>query len=165
MNNSAAVMAPARTRSLRVTLTIYLIPLMRTLPVLVFMSIAAMGATKVIVHGHRGARAVLPENTLPAFEYAIKAGVDVVELDLAVTRDDVLVVSHDPTINPVICTGVAGKTPIRTLTLEQLRRVDCGSLKNPLYPKQKPAPGAGDSHPGSSSRTRRQRVSSSSISK
>ena len=116
---------------------------MRTLPVLVFMSIAALGANKVIVHGHRGARAVLPENTLPAFEYAIRAGVDVVELDLAVRRDDVLVVSHDPTINPVICTGVAGKTPIRTLTLEQLKRVGCGSLKNPLFPKQKPVPGAG----------------------
>src|SRR3954454_1994664 len=103
---------------------------------LLLMPTSSSGANRILVHGHRGARAVLPENTLPAFEYAIKAGVDVVELDLAVTRDDVLSVSHDPTISPVICTGVAGKTPIRTLTLEQLRRVDCGSLKNPLYPKQ-----------------------------
>ena len=39
--------------------------------------------SQVLVHGHRGARAVLPENTIPAFEHAIEAGADVVELDLA----------------------------------------------------------------------------------
>ena len=52
-------------------------------------------AVEVRVHGHRGARAMRPENTLPAFEYAIKAGVDVLELDMAVTKDNVIVVSHD----------------------------------------------------------------------
>ena len=57
---------------------------------------SACGASEVLVHGHRGARAVLPENTIPAFEYAIEAGVDVLELDLAVTKDNVVVVSHDP---------------------------------------------------------------------
>ena len=51
---------------------------------------------------------------MPAFEYAIKAGVDVLELDLAVTKDNVLVVSHDPAINPVICTGAPARLPIRT---------------------------------------------------
>jgi glycerophosphoryl diester phosphodiesterase len=83
----------------------------------------------------------MPENTMPAFEYAIEAGVDVLELDLAVTKDNVLVVSHDPVINPVICTGAPAKTPIHQLTLEELKRVDCGSLKNPAFPKQKPVPG------------------------
>ena len=61
------------------------------------MSIQA--ASSILVHGHRGARAVRPENTLPAFEYAIQAGVDVLELDVAVTKDNVLVVSHDPRMN------------------------------------------------------------------
>ena len=51
---------------------------------------------RIAAHGHRGARGVRPENTLEAFAYAIDAGADAVELDLAVTRDDVLVVSHDP---------------------------------------------------------------------
>src|SRR5579883_656406 len=46
------------------------------------------GASRIQVQGHRGARAVRPENTLPAFEYAIKSGVDVLELDLAVTRSE-----------------------------------------------------------------------------
>ena len=44
------------------------------------------------VHGHRGARAVLPENTLPAFEYAIDQGVDAIEMDVILTKDDVPVI-------------------------------------------------------------------------
>lgn len=101
----------------------------------------ASAEPRILVHGHRGARAVLPENTIPAFEYAIKAGVDVLELDLAVTKDNVVVVSHDPTINPIICKGPKAHVPIRELTLAELREYDCGALKNPGYPKQKPLPG------------------------
>jgi glycerophosphoryl diester phosphodiesterase len=97
---------------------------------------------KIEVQGHRGARAVLPENTMAAFEYAIKAGVDFIELDLAVTRDNVLVVSHDPQLNRTICKSPGGGEIIRELTLEEVRRWDCGSLQNPEFPKQKPAPGA-----------------------
>jgi glycerophosphoryl diester phosphodiesterase len=93
------------------------------------------------VHGHRGARAVLPENTIPAFEYAIKTGVDVLELDLAVTKDNVLVVSHDPTMNPAFCEGPSGPTIIREMTLAQLRQWDCGKKANPQFPKQKAVPG------------------------
>jgi glycerophosphoryl diester phosphodiesterase len=48
------------------------------------------------VHGHRGARAKRPENTMAAFEYAIAAGVDAIEFDVVVSCDDVVVVSHDP---------------------------------------------------------------------
>ncbi len=85
---------------------------------------------------------MMPENTLPAFEYAIGAGVDVLELDLAVTKDDVLVVSHDPTLNRTICTGPGeGSPPIRTLGYEELQRWDCGALRNPAFPKQTPIPG------------------------
>jgi glycerophosphoryl diester phosphodiesterase len=53
-------------------------------------------ARRILVHGHRGAAAILPENTLPAFEYAIGIGVDAIELDVAATRDNVAVVVHDP---------------------------------------------------------------------
>lgn len=102
----------------------------------------ADAAGRILVHGHRGARAVRPENTLPAFEYAISAGADVLELDLWVTADDVLVVSHDPLINTTICTGPEGERTIRRLTLEQVRQWDCGSKKNPEFPRQEPAPGA-----------------------
>jgi glycerophosphoryl diester phosphodiesterase len=50
------------------------------------------------VHGHRGARAILPENTIAGFEYAIGVGVDAIEMDVVVSRDDVVVVSHDPNL-------------------------------------------------------------------
>jgi glycerophosphoryl diester phosphodiesterase len=50
----------------------------------------------ILVHGHRGAKARMPENTLPGFEYAIRIGADALELDVVVTQDGELVVSHDP---------------------------------------------------------------------
>src|SRR5437588_402578 len=93
-------------------------------------------AGPILVHGHRGARALRPENTIPAFEYAIGAGADVLELDMAVTRDDVVVVSHDPVLNPEICRSPGGSTLIRVLTLAELRKWDCGSLRNPKFPRQ-----------------------------
>ncbi|HVN05723.1 MAG TPA: glycerophosphodiester phosphodiesterase [Bryobacteraceae bacterium] len=96
----------------------------------------------ILVHGHRGARAVLPENTLPAFEYAIGCGADAIELDVAVTRDDVVVVSHDPKLNRAICRAPEGPRLIRECTLEEVRRWDCGTLRNPRFRRQKPVPGA-----------------------
>ena len=98
-------------------------------------------ARRILVHGHRGARALRPENTLPAFQYAIDQGVDVLELDMAVTRDDVIVISHDPHMNPAICQGPGGETAIHKLSLEQVRQWDCGALKNPAFPRQQPVPG------------------------
>ena len=113
----------------------------RALCIAIVMSVHALAASKILVHGHRGARAVMPENTIPAFEYAIKAGVDVLELDLAVTKDNVIVVSHDPFVNPTLCKDAPEKLAIHTLTLADLRKFDCGALKNPYFPKQTPVPG------------------------
>ncbi len=98
-------------------------------------------APRILVHGHRGARAMRPENTIPAFEYAIGIGADVLEMDVAVTKDNVLVISHDPHINGEICTGPHPGVAIHELTLRELREYDCGTLKNPRFPKQQPAPG------------------------
>jgi glycerophosphoryl diester phosphodiesterase len=100
------------------------------------------GKRRVQVHGHRGARALRPENTLPAFRYALEQGVDVLELDVAVTKDNVAVVSHDPMLNPAICSGPVLNIPIRSLTLSQLREYDCGTKKNPGFKEQVPVPGA-----------------------
>jgi len=80
-----------------------------------------MAEARILVHGHRGARAVLPENTIPAFEYAIQAGADFIELDVGVTKDDVPVVTHDPEINPRIRPGPHAGVAIRTLTLAEVR--------------------------------------------
>lgn len=102
----------------------------------------ADAAPRIQVHGHRGARAVRPENALPAFAYALEQGVDVLEMDLAVTKDDILVVSHDPHMNPAFCTGPAGSpTLIRKMTLAELQQWDCGAKANPAFPKQQVVPG------------------------
>lgn len=100
-----------------------------------------MAANRILVHGHRGARAVRPENTLPAFEYAIQQGVDALELDVAVTKDNVLVVSHDPVLHPPVCSGPRNGAVIHELTLDEVRQWDCGARKNPLFPRQAPVPG------------------------
>ena len=92
---------------------------------------------KIQVHGHRGARAQRPENTLPAFEYAIGVGVDALEMDLAVTKDNVLVVSHDPILRAPVCKGPQASAVIHTLTLAQVREWDCGATQNPGFPNQK----------------------------
>ena len=98
------------------------------------------------VHGHRGARARRPENTIPAFAYAIEAGAQAIELDLQVTRDGVLVVSHDDCINSDLCLGpdgrrVDGCPMIHDLLLSEVQSYDCGSLKNPDFKNQVPQPG------------------------
>jgi glycerophosphoryl diester phosphodiesterase len=108
-------------------------------PLLAILAVSASG--RLAVHGHRGARAVLPENTLPAFEHAIEAGADFLELDVLVTRDNVPVVVHDPVLNPAICQGPEGSRVVRELTLDQVRQFDCGAQKNPAFPKQRSVPG------------------------
>ena len=102
---------------------------------------ASVWAQTIAVHGHRGARAMRPENTLPAFEYAIAQGVDALELDMAVTRDNVVVVSHDPELRAPVCTGPRDHAVIHELTLAEVRQWDCGAKQNPLFPKQQTVPG------------------------
>ena len=70
---------------------------LKSTAVLFLAIVSTQGAPRILVHGHRGARAMYPENTIPAFEYAIKVGADVLEMDLAVTKDNVLVISTIPT--------------------------------------------------------------------
>ena len=96
---------------------------------------------RIEVHGHRGARALRPENTLPAFEYAVEQGVDVLELDMDVTKDGVVVVSHDPILKAPICTGPKAEAVIYKSTLAELREWDCGAVRNPLFQRQQPVPG------------------------
>ncbi len=95
------------------------------------------------VHGHRGARAVRPENTMPAFEYAIQAGADYIEMDVVVTADDAVVVAHDPILNPVIWRGerAGASAVIRELPLREIREWDAGSLRHPRFPRQSAVPG------------------------
>jgi glycerophosphoryl diester phosphodiesterase len=118
---------------------------------------APTSARTILIHGHRGARAARPENTIPAFVYGIEHGDDVLELDLAVTRDNHLVVSHSPyltqpandnpawaaSVNERQCLGPAlpPGTLIHSLTLAQLQQYDCGSHTLANFPHQVAVPG------------------------
>ncbi len=93
--------------------------------------------------GHRGARGLAPENTLPAFERALEVGVNTLELDIGVTADGVVVVAHDPYLNPAITRNAygqwlpPGKGPtLKSLTLSQLQAYDVGRI-NPDTPYAK----------------------------
>src|ERR1700678_2972741 len=111
----------------------------------------------ILVHAHRGGRAYRPENSLPSFQYGISVGADVLELDLAVTKDNVLVVSHSPYLiqpkldDPRMAAALAGErhcvgpdlpagTYIHSLTLKQLKQYDCGSTALPQFPTQVAVP-------------------------
>src|ERR1051326_7800227 len=105
------------------------------------LALCAAEPARILVHGHRGARARRPENTLPAFEYAIQQGVDALEMDLAVTKDNVIVISHDPILEGPVCTGPKESAVIHELTLEQVRQWDCGAVQNPRFAAQQTVPG------------------------
>lgn len=93
------------------------------------------GAQALDLQGHRGARGLRPENTLPAFAHALSLGVTTLELDTGVTKDGVVVVSHDPALNPDITRGPGEKwlertgPAIWTLTYDELQRYDVGAIK------------------------------------
>ena len=98
------------------------------------------------LQGHRGARGFHPENTIPAFIDAVNRGVRTLELDVVVSKDSQLVVSHEPFLNHSICLDSTGKAitkaneknwNIYLMTTAQLRKCDCGSLGNPEFAEQK----------------------------
>ncbi len=104
------------------------------------------------LQGHRGARGLAPENTLAAFRAALGIGVTTLETDLALTRDHVLVLSHEPKLTPALVRGPDGSwlvedgAPLFELDYADLARYDVGRL-NPAHkyaaqwPLQKPADG------------------------
>lgn len=87
------------------------------------------------LQGHRGARGLAPENTLPAFERALALGVTTLELDVGVTKDGVVVISHDTALNPDHTRDASGQflprqgPAIHSLTWAELQAYDVGRLK------------------------------------
>lgn len=87
------------------------------------------------LQGHRGARGLAPENTLPGFATALAVGVSTLELDVGVTRDGVVVIHHDRRLNPDVTRGPDGRwieAPgplLRELAYSALRRYDVGRLR------------------------------------
>lgn len=87
------------------------------------------------LQGHRGARGLAPENSLAAFEQALQLGVTTLELDIAITRDGVLVIHHDLALNPAFARDSHGRwleepsAPIATMSWAELQTYDVGRLR------------------------------------
>jgi glycerophosphoryl diester phosphodiesterase len=104
------------------------------------------------LQGHRGARGLLPENSLPAFAAALSIGVTTLEFDTGITRDGAVIIAHDRTLNPDITRGadgsyVAAPGPVvRALSLAELKGYDVGTLREgsnyaKTFADQRPVPG------------------------
>jgi glycerophosphoryl diester phosphodiesterase len=99
------------------------------------------------LEGHRGTRGLRGENTLPAFGKALQIGVTTLELDTGVTKDGVVVVSHERRISPLECQGPWVGELIRDLTYAQIRQLDCGT-RHPPNPATDPFIGTQEAVPG-----------------
>lgn len=102
--------------------------------------------TNIDVQGHRGCRGLYPENSIPAFNHAISLGVNTLELDIAITKDNKVVVSHEPFMSRVICIKPDGTQILKTedkqfnlyeMTHDEIKTFDCGTKIHPRFVKQK----------------------------
>jgi len=99
------------------------------------------------LQGHRGARGLLPENTIPSFLKAIDYGVDTIEFDLVVTADNMILISHEPWFDHQISTKPNGEPVteeeqmdlnIYQMTYEETRQFDVGQRGHAGFPDQEP---------------------------
>ncbi|MEL6923206.1 MAG: glycerophosphodiester phosphodiesterase family protein [Bacteroidota bacterium] len=107
-----------------------------------------MTATTIDWQGHRGARGLVPENTIPAFLKALEyAKVRTLELDLAISKDEQVIISHEPWMSHHICSHPDGrpveeseeeKLLLFQMSYEEIKQYDCGSRGNARFPDQKP---------------------------
>ncbi len=86
-------------------------------------------AHRTLIFAHRGARAVAPENTLPAFQKALEMGVDGIELDVQATKDDRLAVIHDFDLSRT----TNGQGRVQDFTAAELAQLDAGSHFSPAF--------------------------------
>ncbi|CAD5248576.1 Glycerophosphodiester phosphodiesterase [Imperialibacter sp. EC-SDR9] len=95
--------------------------------------------------GHRGARGLMPENTIPAFLKAMEYDIKTLEMDVVITADNMVVVSHDSFLSPTFCTDSLGnsiaegsemKWNIYQMRSDELAMFDCGSKLHPGFPDQ-----------------------------
>jgi glycerophosphoryl diester phosphodiesterase len=95
--------------------------------------------------GSRGCRGLMPENTMPAFLKAVEMGVSTIQMDVVISMDGQIVVSHEPWMSPVICSHPGGrpvaKKEAKSLNIyqmkyEEVQKFDCGLRLNPEFPGQ-----------------------------
>ncbi len=97
------------------------------------------------LQGHRGARGLMPENTIPGFLKAIDLKVNTLELDVVITKDKQCILSHEPFLSHEICLDSTGnkisendekKWNIYQMTVSEVQKCDCGSSPHPRFPAQ-----------------------------
>jgi glycerophosphoryl diester phosphodiesterase len=112
---------------------------MYSLPLMLLLCLSAFA---VDWQGHRGARGLYPENTIGAMEEALKYPVTTLELDVVISKDNQVVVSHEPWMSEEICLNPEGKKVkdkeynLYKLTYEEIQKFDCGSVPHPRFPHQ-----------------------------
>lgn len=109
-------------------------------------SASAQYIPKFDLQGHRGARGLMPENTIPAFQEALNLGVTTLELDVVITKDGQVLVSHEPYMSHEMCLKPDGETiseaeeekyNIYKMTYAETQQFDCGLKPHPRFPEQK----------------------------
>lgn len=102
------------------------------------------------VQGHRGCRGSLPENSIAGFLQALEWGVSTLEMDVVISKDHLVVVSHEPFISHLICLDHAGSEldsasyfqyNMYEMTYQEIKEFDCGSKPPVDFIHQKPVPG------------------------
>ena len=111
------------------------------------MSATRQNRTAFDLQGHRGARGLLPENSIPAFLLAYDLGVTTLEMDTVINADGDVVVSHDPWMSAAICSHPDGRavteseqTELRIYAMggAEMAGFDCGKRGHPDFPRQRP---------------------------
>lgn len=101
------------------------------------------------IHGHRGARGLVPENSMPGFVLALREGADVLEMDMCISSDGQIIISHEPWMNGQICLdpnnapiseSQAKTWNLHNMTAEEIAAFDCGSVALPDFPDQQNLP-------------------------
>ena len=108
---------------------------------LLCINLISMGQSPVI-QGHRGCRGLYPENSLPAFQHALEMGVTVLEMDVCLSADGQVYVSHEPYMNPLYASFSDG-SPVKDASINlyqktyaEIKSFDGGSRGNKLFPEQ-----------------------------
>lgn len=97
------------------------------------------------IQGHRGCRGLLPENSIAGFLNAIDIGVTTLELDVVISKDSQVLLSHEPWLSSIICKrpdgedveeGSESSWNLFQMTYEEIRQCDCGQRPHPRFPEQ-----------------------------
>jgi glycerophosphoryl diester phosphodiesterase len=123
---------------------------MKKLLILLFLTQTVLAQTRALdIQAHRGGRGLMPENTVPAMRRALDLGATTLEMDIAISQDKQVLLSHDPFMNAdfvyrpdgqPIAKAEEKSLKIYQMPYAEIRRYDVGSHGNPKFPQQQKLP-------------------------